>query len=221
MSYIPGIDHIFIFGNSIAEGAGSPFEQSNNVFVQKGIYNIPFWYEPKNDGISDPNLIFNPNYDTYKALLLFIYAIVYGLFSSLCYAILYIIGGCSAGGDFISIYYSSIRHKPLGGLMIVVNSSLQFIGAIVGSYISAGLVDPQGFSFAFLLSANLVASFLSILVFGLLLNRFFPLHRVVKVEIMSDRLLDIRDKLFQSHFTHSMTITKSIGAYSMKEKDIL
>jgi uncharacterized membrane-anchored protein YitT (DUF2179 family) len=153
--------------------------------------------------------------------LLFIYAIVYGLISSVAYAILYIIGGCSAGGDFVSIYFSSIKHKPLGGLMIIINSSLMITGSIIGSYISAGLVDPQGFSFPFLLSANLIASFLSIVIFGLLLNRIFPLHRMVKVEILSEHLMNIRDQLFASKFTHSMTINRSIGAYTLKEKDVL
>jgi uncharacterized membrane-anchored protein YitT (DUF2179 family) len=95
------------------------------------------------------------------------------------------------------------------------------VGSIIGSYISAGLVNPQGFSFPFLLSANLVASFLSVVIFGLLLNRFFPLHRMVKVEIISEHLIRVRDELFASQFTHSMTITKGIGAYSMKSKDIL
>jgi uncharacterized membrane-anchored protein YitT (DUF2179 family) len=165
--------------------------------------------------------IFNPDYDPYKGLLLFIYATVYGLISSLGYGILYIVGGCSAGGDFVSIYYSSIKHKPLGGLMIIVNSSLMVVGSTIGSYISTGLIDPQGFSFPFFLSANLVASFLSVVIFGLLLNRIFPLHRIVKVEIISDRLMEVRNELFESKFTHSMTISKGIGAYSLKDKDIL
>jgi uncharacterized membrane-anchored protein YitT (DUF2179 family) len=153
--------------------------------------------------------------------LLFIYAIAYGFISALCYAILYIIGGCSAGGDFISIYYSSIKHKPLGGLMIIVNSSMMLIGSIIGSYISAGLVDPQGFAFPFFLSANLVTSFVSVVIFGLLINRFFPLHRIVKVEIISEHLMKIRNHLFDSKFTHSMTISKGLGAYTLEEKDIL
>jgi uncharacterized membrane-anchored protein YitT (DUF2179 family) len=137
------------------------------------------------------------------------------------YSILYIIGGCSAGGDFISIYHSSVKHKPLGGLMIIINSSMMVVGSIIGSYISAGLVNVQGYNFPFFLSANLVASFLSVVIFGLLLNRIFPLHRIVKVEIISEHLMNIRDQLFASKFTHSMTISRGIGAYSLKEKNIL
>jgi uncharacterized membrane-anchored protein YitT (DUF2179 family) len=152
---------------------------------------------------------------------LFVYAITYGFLSSVGYAILYIVGGCSAGGDFISIYFFSIKHKSLGGLMIIVNSTLMIIGSIIGSYISAGIVNPQGFSFPFLLSANLVASFLSVVIFGLLLNRIYPMHRIVKVEIISERIMDIRDELFASKFTHSMTIDKCFGAYTLKEKDVL
>jgi uncharacterized membrane-anchored protein YitT (DUF2179 family) len=153
--------------------------------------------------------------------LLFIYAIIYGLIASVAYALLYIVGGCSAGSDFVSIYYSSIKHKPLGGLMIIMNSTLMILGSTVGSYVSAGLVDSQGFSFAFFLSANLVASFLSVLMFGLLLNKFFPMHKMVRVEIISEELFKIRDELFASKFTHSMSITKNIGAYSQKDKDVL
>jgi uncharacterized membrane-anchored protein YitT (DUF2179 family) len=169
----------------------------------------------------EPYQIFNPDYDPYKALLLFIYALVYGIMASISYAILYIIGGCSAGSDFVSIYYSSVKHKPLGGLMIIVNSSLMIIGSVIGSYVSAGIVNSQGFNFAFFLSANLVASFLSVLMFGILLNKFFPMHKIVKVEIISDCLFAIRDHLFASKFTHSMSIARNIGAYSQKDKDIL
>jgi uncharacterized membrane-anchored protein YitT (DUF2179 family) len=153
--------------------------------------------------------------------LLFIYAIVYGIVSSVGFGILYIIGGCSAGGDFVSIYYSSIKHKPLGGLMIIVNSVLMIIGSIIGSYISTGLINPEGFAFPFLLSSNLVASFVSVVIFGLLLNRIFPLHKNVKVEIISEHLMKIRDELYASKFTHPMTISKGLGAYSLAEKNIL
>jgi uncharacterized membrane-anchored protein YitT (DUF2179 family) len=223
LSCIHNIDHVFLFGNSIAEGSkvDEPFSKSDNIFAAKGIYNIPFWFEPKVDSAVLPDQIFNPSYDPYKALLLFIYAFAYGLICSVTYAILYIVGGCSGGGDFLSIYYSSIKHRPLGSLLIAVNSSMLFFGFIIGSYLSCGIMNSQGFAFPFFFSANLIASFLSVVVFGLLLNKFFPIQRIVKVEIISERIMGIRDELFKSNFTHSMTISKNVGAYTLKEKDII
>jgi uncharacterized membrane-anchored protein YitT (DUF2179 family) len=105
--------------------------------------------------------------------------------------------------------------------MIIVNSSMLFIGFVIGSYVSGGIVDSQGFAFPFFLSANLIASFLYVVLFGILINHLYPLHKFVKVEIISEKLYEIRDQLFASNFTHSMTISKGVGAYSMKEKDIL
>jgi uncharacterized membrane-anchored protein YitT (DUF2179 family) len=92
---------------------------------------------------------------------------------------------------------------------------------VIGSYISAAIVDPQGFNFPFLLSANLAASFIYVVVTGLLLNRFYPLHRIVKVEVMSTKIHEIRTYLFEHKFTHSLSISKNIGAYSLQEKEVL
>ncbi|GHU28834.1 hypothetical protein FACS1894152_6880 [Bacilli bacterium] len=167
IGYIPGIEHVFLFGNTIPDGGADAGAVSNNIFVLKGVYVIPFWFNPG----STHSEIYNMNSDPFKALTLFIYAFVYGLGAGVCYSILYIIGGCSGGGDFISIYRSSVKHKPLGGVMIMINSICLITGSIIGSYIPAGMINPQGYHFEFFLSSNLVASFLSVVIMGFLLNR--------------------------------------------------
>ncbi|GHU31699.1 hypothetical protein FACS1894166_03620 [Bacilli bacterium] len=170
IGYIPGIEHVFLFGNTIPNGAAPAGATSDNIFVSKGVYVIPFWFNPHVVGDAGER-IYNMSSDPFKALTLFIYAFVYGLGAGVCYSILYIIGGCSGGGDFISIYRSSIKHKPLGGVMIMINSICLITGSIIGSYIPAGMINPQGYHFEFFLSSNLVASFLSVVIMGFLLNR--------------------------------------------------
>jgi uncharacterized membrane-anchored protein YitT (DUF2179 family) len=39
-----------------------------------------------------------------KALLLLVYSVVFALISSACYAMMFIIGGSTAGSDYLTIY---------------------------------------------------------------------------------------------------------------------
>ncbi|GHU28837.1 hypothetical protein FACS1894152_6890 [Bacilli bacterium] len=47
------------------------------------------------------------------------------------------------------------------------------------------------------------------------------MHRIVKIEISSPKIMEIRNHLFEAKFTHSMSISKTMGAYSGQEKDVL
>jgi uncharacterized membrane-anchored protein YitT (DUF2179 family) len=86
--------------------------------------------------------IFNVPQDQISALLMFIYAVAYGLAISLCYAIIYIVGGCTAGLDFVSIYYATRKDKNLGFILTIFNGASMLLGSILGSYISGGIVCP-------------------------------------------------------------------------------
>jgi uncharacterized membrane-anchored protein YitT (DUF2179 family) len=66
-----------------------------------------------------------------------------------------------------------------------------------------------------------VASVIYVVVFGILLNHFYPLHQMVKVEIMSEKINTIKNYLFANNYTHSMSINKMTGAYTGKNKDML
>lgn len=273
LSYIPRINDIYLLGNTVPMGYPMPNDYvgdaTYNIFSEQNINIIPFWYDtswihdmrvagPSEGDITTTFLaqnIFNNHYDPYKSFFLILYAIFYGLVMSFAYSALYIVGGCSAGMDFVSIYYSSIKHKNLGGILIMINGGCLILGTIIGTYIPAGLttlnwtwtldpnlpanvnpdiiVDPgtmtsiehpygyAGFSPSFLFSANLVASFLSVVLFGILLNSFFPLNKAVKIEIISDKTEQIKEHLYKHNYTHSLSISQHKGAYSQLSKTVL
>jgi uncharacterized membrane-anchored protein YitT (DUF2179 family) len=133
ISFIPGIGNVFLFGNTLPHGA----DNQQNVFSQYGVYNIPFYFDGGDQ-------YFNVQYDSSKSLMLLIYGLAYGLFSAASYSVLYIIGGCSGGMDYISIYYATKKHKPLGATLVLINSISLILGVIIGSYISGGYVDSTG-----------------------------------------------------------------------------
>jgi uncharacterized membrane-anchored protein YitT (DUF2179 family) len=65
------------------------------------------------------------------------------------------------------------------------------ISYLIGTYIPAGLTDKAGWGYEFLFSANIVASYIALLVYRLFISRFFPNQRHMKVEIYSEKINDI------------------------------
>jgi uncharacterized membrane-anchored protein YitT (DUF2179 family) len=136
-----------------------------NFFMYHNIDNLPFYFDHfgsddtlKNllqnyqskfvwaDGTPTPyelkDLIYNQNYDPYKSLFLILYSCVYGVIIAACYSMLYIVGSSTGGSDFITIYFSSKKSRPLGGVMVVANTTLLLMGFVLGNYVSGGLVCP-------------------------------------------------------------------------------
>jgi uncharacterized membrane-anchored protein YitT (DUF2179 family) len=153
LSEIPHISDVFIFGNTLPHGdidpnhAGSIYNGAN-IFAHNGVYVLPFYFNPNpgilNGEVFSASQVFDNEHDPTSALFLFIYALVYGLASALCYSLLYIVGSCTAGLDFISIYYATIKHKSLGTTLIIINSLSMLVGASIGSYGSAAIINNQG-----------------------------------------------------------------------------
>jgi uncharacterized membrane-anchored protein YitT (DUF2179 family) len=135
ISFIPGINHVFIFGNTIPYGTGS----ESNIFGAYNVYNLPFYFNDKTGGH-----FFNTQYDSVKSLELLLYGVVYGIVSAVCYAMLYIVGGCSGGLDYVSIYYATKKQKSLGGMLTTINGFALLGGFLIGSYLSGGYIDGVG-----------------------------------------------------------------------------
>jgi uncharacterized membrane-anchored protein YitT (DUF2179 family) len=74
-----------------------------------------------------------------RALLLGVYALTYSLISSVCYAIIFIVGGSTAGSDFVVIYLSQKKNKDVGSLFIILNLMNMSIGILLGSYTTSVL----------------------------------------------------------------------------------
>ena len=200
ISFIPKIDDVFIFGNTIPFGP-------NNVFSVYGVYNLPFYFDGKTQ-------YFNMQYDSVKSLELLLYGIVYGVICSVCYAVLYIIGGCSGGLDYVGVYYATNKHKSFGGTLTAINGLSLVIGVIIGSYIPGGYIDKVGWQWQFFFSSNLISSLLGVLVFGLLLNRTYPINKKVQVNVYGKNTEAIRDSLYKNKYQHTITLVDVEGGYS-------
>lgn len=203
LSSIPHVNEVFIFGRTIPE--------AGNILTENNVYVLPFYYQ---DTVGN---LFDINHDPIKSFFLFLNALVYGFFSSLFFAILYIIGSCSAGLDFVSIYYAIKKNKNISNMLVIVNSISMVIGATLGSYLSGGLIDSRCYNWQFFFSANIFASFLSIIIFGIFLSRFFPLNKNVKIEVYTDKIKEVRNYLYDHKYTHALTIYKTTGGYSLHD----
>jgi uncharacterized membrane-anchored protein YitT (DUF2179 family) len=86
--------------------------------------------------------IFNAPGDQIAAILLIVYGIVYGIAIAFCYTLIYIVGGCTAGLDFVSIYFATKKDKNLGAMLTIFNGGAMVIGSIIGSYAAGGIICP-------------------------------------------------------------------------------
>lgn len=206
LSSIKGVNDVFIFGKTISE--------SSNVLAENKVYVMPFYFSGHPD-------LFNTEHDPIKTFFLFLTASIYGLLSSTAFSIIYIIGSCSAGLDTLSIYYATKKGKSISNILVIINTVSMVIGSTMGSYLSAGIIDNNCYSWQFFFSANLFASYLSIIIFGFTLNKYFPLNKNVKVEIFSDSQTEIRNYLYQNNYTHPLSIFDNTGGYSLRQHKML
>jgi uncharacterized membrane-anchored protein YitT (DUF2179 family) len=152
LSLIPHINQILILGDTIPIGYTGNDHQNfafagQNVFAHYGVYILPFDFNANPGVIAGQNFlsqqIFDSDADSVRALFLLIYGIAYGLVSAVCYAMIYVVGACTAGLDFVSVYYATVKQKSLGSFLIIFNSLSMVVGASLGSYASAGLIQSQ------------------------------------------------------------------------------
>jgi uncharacterized membrane-anchored protein YitT (DUF2179 family) len=72
-----------------------------------------------------------------------VYSVVFALISSSCYALMFIIGGSTAGSDYLTIYWSQEKNKNVGTMFIIITSVSMIIGIFLGSYVAGGLASGQ------------------------------------------------------------------------------
>jgi uncharacterized membrane-anchored protein YitT (DUF2179 family) len=80
------------------------------------------------------------------ALSLFIYGTFFAFFSGLLYSIIYVIGGCTAGSDFIVISNQQKSGKNVGQIFSIVNGIFLFFGIFIGTYCSSVITDSVHYS---------------------------------------------------------------------------
>jgi uncharacterized membrane-anchored protein YitT (DUF2179 family) len=78
--------------------------------------------------------------------LLILYAVIYAIITAVSNAVLYIIGGSSAGTELISLYLSEEKNRDISTFLKIFQSSCMFIGSVLGCYISVIIINPRYYS---------------------------------------------------------------------------
>lgn len=245
-SFIPGIHNVMLFGDTatvdlnlrnfniqcvtFAPNVFPSFPEGSHLFDWTMITSSSFSNSVITSTITSQNVT--------EFFLLVVYALVFSFFSSFFGSVMYMISGSTAGGDIITIYYSQEKHKNLGMIMIIYNSIMMILGVLFGSYLSGVvygnseqfgqiLASAQGINgnpyvgWQYIISGNLIASFVWVMAHGMLIDRLFPWHKMVRVEIFTkpNKVRQINNRLKHIKYTHPTTITKGIGGYSKKDVD--
>ncbi|GHU47975.1 hypothetical protein FACS1894218_3650 [Bacilli bacterium] len=78
-----------------------------------------------------------------KVVLLLVYSVVFSLISALCYTLMFILGGSTAGSDYLTIYWSQEKNKNIGGIFIIITSVSMILGISMGTYGAGALVGTN------------------------------------------------------------------------------
>jgi uncharacterized membrane-anchored protein YitT (DUF2179 family) len=73
-------------------------------------------------------------------MLLFIYSSTYAIITSISYAIVFILGGSTAGSDYITVYLSEKKNKSIGAMFMILNLSFLLMGVSIGTFASASYI---------------------------------------------------------------------------------
>ena len=233
LSSIPHIHEFMIFGSTATVNL-----DLRSFNVQSIIYNPNVWpkFIPHPDGgrydwtqlIVDPNAVSDVvksdilTQNVTASFLLILYAVIYAIITAVSNAILYIIGGSSAGTELISLYLSEERNKDISSFLKFFQSTCMFTGSTLGCYVSGMLINPKIYSsWQYFFSANLVASFIWVLVNTMFVARLFPSRKLVRIEVFTQDARALANSLKQYDYTHPTTVVDSIGGYSGNKNSIL
>lgn len=232
LGFIPGINQISIFTN--ANSSSIPQLLSNDPTASKLLDNPNF-----ERSISFIPVLWGLSSDASKAVGLLCYGLIFAFTSAFFYTILFVIGASTGGTDFISQYFAKTRHKSLGGILLYANLGTLLIGVLIGSYIPGSMVlsqfppsvtDPANndevlsslaWSAPLYFSPNIMATLLSSVIFGILMDQWFPRYRLARVEIYTDKTMEIRELLLNDRNPHSLSIQDITGGYSLDRKQII
>lgn len=155
------------------------------------------------------------NANLVRIFSLVLYACIYGIIHACCASVLFITGSSTAGSDIISVYYSQEKNVPIEKVMFVINVVGLLSGITMGSYATGLMVDPAKYcGIQYLLSGNLLCSFLWALIYSRGTNAFFPWRKLIKVEFYTNKYDEIRNHLIGLGYTHPWTVVQTEGGYA-------
>ena len=229
-SFIPGLHSIMLFGDTSTVN-----EALKEYNVQSVLYS-PNWYPTvlpngqydwnnliSSSEIQDPNVLSNVNsLNICRGFLLILYASIYAVPSSYINSALFIMGGSSGGTELTSLYLSDAKNKDLSIFLKTLQATTMFAGVFVGTYLSGIIINPEKYyGWQYLFNANFVGSFVWVFLNSLLVGKFFPSRKLVRVEIFTSDLTNILANLKKYKYTHPTTIVNSIGGFLANKNNIL
>lgn len=211
LDQIPGIANINLLGDT-------------NLYVNQ-TYNAQWIKDMKELGVKivpftvPSNLIDSYHPANYiKSFLLILYGLVYALFAGVVFAMLYIVGGCTSGSDFVSTYLAIKKKKDIGIVFLIINILCVTLGVVLGCFIPAVLVNKDCASVEFFLSSNYISTLLSLALFTIMFKIFYPRSKKFRVEVFSNKTNKIRDALYKNYYVHASSIDHVQGGYSKKKQ---
>ena len=213
-SAIPNIENVLLFGDT--RGSAQVLEDGTKIIQNWLVYNglniIPLSYGSV-DVFYNGHPLFLANLDPIKNLYVILSAIAFGIVSAACYSVLYIIGACSCGADFISFYFSVTKQQSVNKIIVIINTTLMLIGVLTGSYIASGVICNECWNASWLWSGTLIGSIINMIIFKVILSTFYPSTSMVVVNIYSNKADEIMDILKKVNYTQACTIYQAKGGY--------
>ena len=155
-----------------------------------------------------------------KTVAIFFYAIAWGILQAAFAASLLILNACSGGFDMLGVYWSTKKFKDVGATFMFLHLVSLIIANLIGTYVPIGSQTTWGLQTFF--GPVFLAGLIMVIINGVALNIFFPKYKLVKVEIISAKIDEIRvaiNNLKDRRFTTS--VLKVEGGYSGQEQKIL
>ena len=178
------------------------------------------------------------NENLIKAFSLVIYALMYSFIYAFCNAAIFIIGGSSMGTESLSIYLAEKKNKDIGYVLKIIQIICLISGALIGSY-ATGIISGNAYmkaldtsvgvranagtyaSWQYICNANLVASFIFVIINSTMINIWFPTRKLVRVEVYTKQKQELLDNLRKHKCPHPTTVINSIGGFSGMQNNII
>lgn len=208
--FIPGIDGWCLFGQTVLNPKGSEWIST---LSQYHIQVLPFSVHGDLVEGYDPS-----NY--VKPVLLILSTVTYAFIASFVFAILFIVGGSTAGTDIVSVYLAAEKKRNIGTFFLALNIIMITLASAIGTFTPACIECPECRSVEFFFNANWVGTLISMLIFTAIYKKLYPNSRKCKVEVYSKKAKQIRDLLYKNHYVHGSSLADRIGGYSKKKQSM-
>lgn len=147
---------------------------------------------------------------------LFTYSLVYSAIAGMVFSVIYVLGASSGGLDFVGFYYSKVKNKAIGNILIIFSITSLVIGVILGSFICWLLKAVNDTNITLnvttileaFFSPNLIASVLGAIITGIIYNYFFPRNKVIKVQVYSEKVDEVALELISNNWNYKLLLTQ-------------